>query len=98
MLPAALVKNTGCDAGFVTVDGDLSYSALKPAHDLSRKTVILRLVNLSGKPGKSPVKLAASAKITPVNLAEEVCGETVSGTEFTAEASPWQVVSYKLEF
>ena len=98
MLPAALVKNTGGDAGFVTVDGDLSYSALKPAHDLSKKTVILRLVNLSGKPGKSPVKLAASAKITPVNLAEEVCGETVSGTEFTAEASPWQVVSYKLEF
>ena len=72
---------------------------MKPAHDLSKKTAIIRLVNLSDKAGKSTVKLAAKAKITPVNLAEEVCGDTVAVADsFVAEAAPWQVVTYKLEF
>ena len=98
MLPAALVKDTSNDTSFVTIEGDLSYSALKPAHNLSKKTVILRLVNLSGKKAASTVKLCAEAKVTPVNLAEEVSGDTVTAKTFTAEAAPWQVISYKLEF
>ena len=99
MLPTALVKDTAADASFVTIDGDLSYSALKPAQNLNKKTAILRLVNLSGKAGKSTVKLAAKAKITPVNLAEEACGGVIAEADsFIAEATPWQVVTYKLEF
>ncbi|MDR0932947.1 MAG: hypothetical protein LBM70_08025 [Victivallales bacterium] len=100
-LPSHMVPGLGGkkNVGWIRIFGDLALAALKPAQSAMDKTVILRFINLSDKPGKAVVELTRPARITPVDLSERPIGKTGDAiTRFEVEDDPWHLATYKLEF
>ena len=99
-LGAHLVKNAPDDASFLELDGNLSFSCLKPAADGEPKTVILRLLNPADETRTGQVRFAAPFR--SVRLAR--LDETETGTlaenadKFEVSASPRRWVTLKIRF
>ncbi|MBR4125527.1 MAG: hypothetical protein IKR13_04940, partial [Victivallales bacterium] len=100
MIPQFMVKEElPQDESFVTIEGDLVLSALKPAEDGQGRAVILRVEALSDKLVKGTIRLAKPAKVTPVRLDETPIGKTSKPvTSFQITGAPWHLQTYRLEF
>ena len=89
------IQNGNAQESLLSLEGSLSFSALKPAED--GDGAILRLVNLSGEPAQATVRLSAPHRITACNLAEEPsCAPTDRTASFRPELPPWTIGSWRI--
>ena len=89
------IRNRSIQESLLSLEGPLSFSALKPAED--GDGAILRLVNLSGAPARATVRLSVPHRITACNLAEEPsCAPTDRTASFRPELPPWTIGSWRI--
>lgn len=88
------------EPSFFELQGDLVFSCCKPTRNRDENTIILRLVNYSGKTEKATVTFDREIKTAQIcRLDETVTGNAVfSGNTLTAEAGKWAYVTLKIAF
>ena len=88
------------EPSFFELKGDLVFSCCKPTRNRDENTIILRLVNYSGKTEKATVTFDREIKTAQIcRLNETVTGKAVfSGNTLTAEAGKWAYVTLKIAF
>jgi len=99
-LGAHLVKNAPDDTSFLELDGNLSFSCLKPAADGEPKTVILRLLNPSDEARTGRVRFALPFRSVRLARLDETETETLAenADKFEVSAAPRRWVTLKIRF
>lgn len=99
-LPASKLKHVPTDRSFLTIDGSLVFSCLKPADDGQPQTVVLRLLNLSADPQQSTIHFAKKFKRASLCRLDETEQQTLAAdaTFLKVSANPWKWISIKLFF
>ncbi len=95
-LCSAAVRAENPHTALLSLEGALSFSALKPAEDGSGN-IILRLVNLSGEPGRAAIRLSAPHRITECTMAETP-GALIAeqSSLFSVELPPWKTGTFRI--
>lgn len=84
---------------WLSLDGELSFGALKPRQDGTADSVVLRVVNLNAHPATGRVTLSAPARLQELNLDETPRGELQNAArQFELNAAPWKIMTYQLIF
>ncbi|MBO7742442.1 MAG: hypothetical protein J6S21_07800 [Victivallales bacterium] len=97
--PAALVKNTGDDS-FLRLEGDLTFSALKPAEDGTPGAVVLRVVNLSDSEAQGTITTGRPFRKACLCTLAEGDEQTLASddTRLVVSCAPWQIRTIKFVF
>lgn len=90
------------DESFCRIEGNLSFSALKPAADQKPGHIVLRLVNLSSEPARGKITFARKFREarfcrldeTPISAASS----DNSGSSIIVEAAPWEIKTLMFQF